>query len=106
MAGLRDANGQIVINEQEAEADIRKINQAKAKLAEARRMLNPSKLDDERMLGATRDALNEKLAKMNSDLDNWEHSCDSAAKYIRSVVDKYRRIDREYTQKARSMGGR
>ena len=106
MAGLRDANGQIVINEQEAESDIRKINQAKAKLVEARRMLNPSKLDDGRMLGATRNALNEKLAKMNRDLDTWEQNCDSAARYIRSVVDKYRRIDREYTQKARNIGGR
>ena len=28
MAGLRDSNGQIVINEQEAEEDIRRIKQA------------------------------------------------------------------------------
>ncbi|MBR1418041.1 MAG: hypothetical protein IJ576_03645 [Synergistaceae bacterium] len=105
MAGLMDSNGQIVINELEAEADIRKIIAAKQRLAEVRNMLNPSKLDDEHMLGSVRSALEEKLAKMNRDLDKYERSCDSVIKYIRSTIDKYKRIDREYKRKAQSLKG-
>ncbi len=105
MAGLMDANGQIVINEQEAEADIRKITQAKQKLAETRKMLDPSKLDDAHMQGVSRVALEEKLAKMNKDLDKYERNCDAVIRYIRSTIEKYKRIDREYKRKARSLGG-
>lgn len=105
-AGLRDANGQIVINEAEAEADIRKIEQAKARLLEARRLLDPKNIDAEQMLGETRDALEEKYAKINKDITNWEDKCSATIKYIRSVVENYKRIDREYTRKAQAIKGR
>ena len=99
MAGLRDANGQIVIDEREAQSDVRKINQAKAKLAEVRKMLDPSKLDDSRMLGETRNALSEIFTKVSKELSNWEEKCDIVTRYITAVVEKYKRIDKEYASK-------
>ena len=104
MAGLRNSNGQIVIDEREAMSDVRKINQAKAKLAEVREMLNPSRLDDSRMLGETRNALSGNLTKISKELSNWEEKCDVVAKYIMTVVEKYKRIDREYASKVASGG--
>ena len=98
MAGLRDSNGTIVIDEREAQADIRKIEQAKSKLAEIRKLLDPSKLDDERMLGETRDALAETFNKMSRE-------CSLVSKYIAQVVEKYKRIDREYAGKVGHSSG-
>ena len=43
MAGLRDSNGRIVIDEAEAEAEAKRILQAKAKLEEARSILDSLK---------------------------------------------------------------
>lgn len=105
MAGLRDSNGTIVIDEREAQADIRKIEQAKSKLAEIRKLLDPSKLDDERMLGETRDALAETFNKMSRELTNWEEKCSLVSKYIAQVVEKYKRIDREYAGKVGHSSG-
>ena len=106
MAGLRNSEGQIVIDKQEAENDIRKIEQAKAKLADVRKMLEPSKLDDAHMLGETRNALNESFTKMNRELKNWEEKCTLVVRTIRSVVAKYERIDREYARKQRELRGK
>ena len=100
MAGLRDSNGQIVINEQEAEEDIRRIKQAMSKLSEARQALNASQIDSSRMRGETRDALEEIFSKLNKDINEREENCDAIAKYIRNVVERYKRIDREYAAKA------
>ena len=99
MASLRNANGKSVIDEAEAEADAQKIEQAKAKLEEARQFLDPSKIDAERMRGETADGLQEVFSKLQRDIKTWEERCDTTAKYIRSVVKKYQRIDREYAQK-------
>lgn len=99
MASLRNANGKIVIDEAEAEADAKKIEQAKAKLEEARQLLDPSKIDPERMRGETANGLQEVFSKLSKDCKTWEERCDTTAKYIRSVVKKYQRIDREYAQK-------
>ena len=105
MAGLRDSNGTIVIDEREAQADILKINQAKTKLAEIRRLIDPARLDDERMLGETRDALSETFSKMSKELNNWEEKCTLVSKYITQVVEKYKRIDREYASKVGHSSG-
>jgi hypothetical protein len=103
MAGLRDSSGQIVIDEHEAAADVRNIDEARAKLAEARRMLDPSKLDDSRMLGMTRDALSALLEKACKDLDGREAKCDQTKDFINKTVAHYQRIDRELSA---SMRGR
>lgn len=99
MASLRNANGKIVIDEAEADADAKKIEQAKTKLEEARQFLDPSRIDAERMRGETADGLQEVFSKLQRDIKTWEERCDTTAKYIKSVVKKYQRIDREYAKK-------
>lgn len=99
MAKLRDSSGKIVIDELEAEAEARKIEHTRAKLEEARNLLDRSKLDSERMQGETLTALEDVYSKFYKDFNTWEERCTSTAKYIRNVVSKYRRIDREYAQK-------
>ncbi len=103
MSGLRDASGTIVIDEAEAESDIRKIELAKSKLNDAKQILNPANIDSERMFGAARDALEEQLLKISQDLSDWEDRCDSSVRYIRHVVAEYKRIDREFAAKARGL---
>ena len=103
MSGLRDASGSIVIDEAEAEEDIRRIQQARSKLEEAKQYLDPASLDSERMYGMTRDALEEQFIRMNKDLAEWEDFCDATVSYIRRVVAEYQRIDREYAAKAKEM---
>ncbi len=51
------------------------------------------------MRGETFDALSEAYAQLSGGLKTWGKSCDSTAKYIRSVVSKYQRLDREYAAK-------
>ena len=101
MSGLRDHNGNIVIDEHEANLDIKNINEARAKLAEARKLLDSNKLVDARMFGATRDAYGELLGKICKELSDRETRCDETAKFIRSVVETYKRIDREYSERMR-----
>ena len=101
--GLRDSSGTIVIDEAEAEADIRRVQTAREKLEEARQYLNPASIDGERMYGLTRDALEEQFTRMNKDLTEWEEFCDETVSYIRHVVAEYQRIDREYAAKAKEL---
>ena len=103
MSGLRDSSGTIVIDEAEAEEDIRRIQQAKERLDEAKQYLSPSSIDSDRMYGAVRDALEEKFTQMNKDLSEWENFCDETISYIRRVVEEYQRIDREYAAKAKEL---
>ena len=103
MSGLRDASGAIVIDEAEAEEDIRRVQQARASLEEAKQYIAPASIDSERMFGQTRDALEEQFTRMNKDLAEWEEFCDSTISYIRSVVAEYQRIDREYASKAKEL---
>ena len=98
MAGLRDSSGKIVIDEYEAALDIKNIEEAKNKLAEAKALLDPNKLADSRMLGATRDAFGELLGKICKELSDRETKCDDTKKFINSVVEKYQRIDRELSK--------
>ena len=100
MAGLRNADGQIVINEQEAEEDIRRLNQVISKLSDARQALNASRIDSSRMRGETRDALAEVFSKLNKEMNEREDNCRTTIKYIREVVNRYKKIDREYAAKA------
>ena len=103
MSGLRDASGTIVIDEAEAESDIRKIELAKSRLNDAKQILNPANIDSERMFGAARDALEEQLVKIGQDLSDWEDRCDASVRYIRHVVAEYKRIDREFAAKAKGL---
>lgn len=103
MSGLRDASGTIVIDEAEAEDDIRRVQQAREKLDEARQYLSPSSIDSERMYGSARDALEEKFTQMNKDLTEWEDFCEETISYIRHIVAEYQRIDREYAAKAKEL---
>ncbi len=103
MSGLRDASGTIVIDEAEAEEDIRRVQQARSKLEEAKQYINPANLDSERMYGMTRDALEEQFTRMSKDLAEWEDFCDATVSYIRSIVAEYQRIDKEFAAKAREM---
>ena len=101
MARLRNSSGQIVIDEGEARADIRNIEQARAKLEEARRLLDPNKLDDARMLGAARDALDGLFVRACKDLDSWIRQCDETKNFINATVEKYQKIDRELAASTR-----
>ncbi len=103
MSGLRDASGTIVIDEAEAEADIKKIELAKSKLNDAKQILNAANIDGERMYGAARDALEEQLVKIAQDLSDWENRCDDSVRYIRHVVAEYKRIDHEFAAKAKGL---
>ena len=103
MSGLRDASGTIVIDEAEAEEDVRRIQQARSKLDEAKQYLDPASIDSERMCGLTRDALEEQFAKINKDLSEWENFCEEITQYIRRIVAEYQRIDREYAAKAKEL---
>lgn len=103
MSGLRDSSGTIVIDEEEAEADIRRIENAKSKLEDVKQLLDPSKIDSERMRGLSRDALEEVFTKMTRNLTEWQSLCDGSVRYIRHVVSEYQRIDREYAAKAKGM---
>ena len=103
MSGLRDASGAIVIDEAEAEEDIRRVQIAREKLEEAKQYLDPASIDSERMFGQTRDALEEQFTRMNKDLNDWQEFCDATISYIRHVVAEYQRIDREYAAKAREL---
>ena len=103
MSGLRDSSGTIVIDEAEAEEDIRRVQQAREKLEEAKQYLAPSSIDSERVYGLTRDALEEQFTRMNKDLAEWEEFCESTIGYIRQVVAEYQRIDREYAAKAKEL---
>ncbi|GHS95049.1 hypothetical protein AGMMS50276_09290 [Synergistales bacterium] len=101
MAGLRDYDGKIVIDESEANKDINYINDARAKLEAAVRLLDPAKLDRTRMEGETRVALESQLTaaikKIRAQMDN----CASMSRYIKDVVAKYRQIDREMAERMR-----
>ena len=103
MSGLRDSSGTIVIDEAEAEEDIRRIQHAREKLEEAKQYLDPASLDSERMYGLTRDALEEQFTKMSKDLVDWQDFCDATVSYIRRVVAEYQRIDKEYAAKAKEL---
>ena len=103
MSGLRDSSGTIVIDEAEAEEDIRKIEIARSKLDEAKEILNPGNIDSDRMFGAAHDALEEQLTKIGQNLTEWEDLCGSTITYIRHVVAEYKRIDREFAAKAKEL---
>lgn len=104
MSGLRDADGTIVIDEAEAEEDVRRIELARSKLEDVKRYLDPRNIDISRMSGAARDALEEQLDKISRDLSSWQENCDASVKYIRYVVAEYKRIDHEYAEKAKELG--
>jgi hypothetical protein len=101
MAGLRDSSGKIVIDEHEAALDIRNIDEARTKLAEARRLLDSNKLSDSRMLGMTRDAFGTLLAKVCKELDGREAKCDATKDFIKKTVEKYQQLDRELSKHMR-----
>jgi hypothetical protein len=85
----------IVIDEQEANADIKNIECAMAKIAEARALLDAKKLSDANMLGSARTALDEILGKFCSDLKSLESECMDTNKTINQTVAKYKRVDKE-----------
>ena len=103
MSGLRDSSGTIVIDEAEAEEDIRKIEIARSKLNEAKEILNPGNIDGDRMFGAAHDALEEQLTRIGQDLLEWDGICEGSIKYIRHVVAEYQRMDREFAKKAKEL---
>ncbi|MBR0035856.1 MAG: hypothetical protein IJP54_09285 [Synergistaceae bacterium] len=103
MSGLRDASGTIVIDENEAEQDVLRVQHAREKLNEAKQYLDPQNINSERMCGLTRDALEEQFAMINKHLTEWEDFCEETVQYIRRVVAEYQRIDREYAAKAKEL---
>ena len=106
MAGLRNSNGQVVIDKNEALNEIRNIKQVKAKLVDTRKLLDPSRLDDAHMQGDTRNALSESLRKISGELKSGEDICNFVSTYIESTVAKYERIDREYARKLKESRGK
>ncbi|MDR0647895.1 MAG: hypothetical protein LBF92_00965 [Synergistaceae bacterium] len=93
MAELRDADGTIVINEIEAQADIKNVSDARAKLLEAMRLLNPAKLDESRMSGKAKDALADQLQRIYKNMENLGLNCEKTSTFIEQTVAKYRQID-------------
>jgi tRNA(Ser,Leu) C12 N-acetylase TAN1 len=95
----------IVIDEAEAAADIKNIKNAIAKLAEARALLNPGRLNDSLMLGSVRTALGGKLDEFNANyLKKFERECEETCDMINAAVRKYRRIDRELAGRVQGDG--
>ncbi|MDR1472245.1 MAG: hypothetical protein LBS75_06955 [Synergistaceae bacterium] len=90
-----EGSNRIVIDEAEAAADIRNIEDAARKLAEARALLAPDRINDSCMMGKTRGALNEKLGGIGTALKKFESWCAQECGMINMVVRKYQRIDRE-----------
>jgi hypothetical protein len=95
MSAYRDTSGKITIDEGEARSDVSKINSARSKLAQARDMLNPDKIDSLAIGGTMREALGGQLARVCKDLSKLETSCEDVGNFINSTVGKYQRIDRE-----------
>jgi hypothetical protein len=95
MALYRDFSGKITIDEGEAKSDIRKIEGARGKLARARDLLNPDKIDSSVLRGNAREALDAQLSKICDELKRLESSCIDAANLITRTVTKYQRIDIE-----------
>jgi hypothetical protein len=95
MAELRDTDGTIVIDELEARADIGNIRQAKAKIEEAMKLIDPSKLDDTRMSGKARNALGDQLERIHKNLAGLFSNCEDSNRLIEQTVAKYQRIDSE-----------
>jgi hypothetical protein len=95
MSVYKDASGKITIDEGEAKSDVNKINSARSKLAQARDILNPDKIGNLVIGGATREALDLQLAKVCKDLSSLETSCEDVGNFINSAVAKYQRIDRD-----------
>jgi predicted nucleic acid-binding Zn-ribbon protein len=95
MAGLRDHNGRIVIDEREAAADVRKIDEAITKITSVIKKLDPAKIDDRRFLGEARDGFDDFLDRIRKDLSDMKTKCEAAKKLINDAVAKYQRIDRE-----------
>jgi tRNA(Leu) C34 or U34 (ribose-2'-O)-methylase TrmL len=92
---FRDMDGTVVINEIEARSDIGNIRRAKAKLEEAMKLIDPAKLDDARMSGKAKDALEDQRRRIYKNLANLSSSCENSGQLIERAVAKYRRIDRE-----------
>ncbi len=103
MSGLRDTSGKIVIDEAEAESDVRSIQSARSKLEEAKRYLDPRNIDGSRIYGATRDALEEQLTRISYDMSQWQERCDASVKYIRHVVASYKQTDKDFAAKAKEL---
>jgi hypothetical protein len=95
MAGLRDYNGRIVIDEGEAAADVRKIDEAINKITSVYQTIDPAKIDDSRFMGAAREGFDDFLGRIRKDLSDMKTRCESAKKLINDAVAKYRRIDME-----------
>ena len=103
MSGLKDSNGKVVMDEAEAESDVRSIMSAQAKLQEAQRYLDPRNLDSGRMYGAAHDALEEQLTRISYEMSKWQDMCDASVKYIRKAVAKYKQTDKEFAAKAKEL---
>lgn len=101
MAGLRGYDGKIVIDENEANKDIKNIEQAVEKLERARELLSPSKIDDARMTGKMRYSLDSQLNKICSDLTVIERLCLKTNHFINKTVEKYKKIDEEVAKQIR-----
>jgi hypothetical protein len=95
MALYKDSRGTIMIDEGEARADIKKIERAQSKLAQARDLLNPDKIGGLVIGGTAREALDSQLARISKELTRLELSCGDTGNFINSTVAKYRRIDQE-----------
>lgn len=101
MAGLRGYDGKIVIDEREAREDMKKIDEAAAKLAKARELLDPGRIDANSMAGRLRAPLDEQLNKIRNDLNRMEAECKDTSGFIGKVVEKYKRIDAEVAKQIR-----
>jgi uncharacterized protein YukE len=101
MAGLRDADGTVVIDEQEAHEDMKNILAAMRKLQEAMELIDPAKLDDARMLGRARDALNGQFQRIHKKLTGLSENCEKTSQFIGQTIAKYRQIDRDIAKAAK-----
>ena len=96
MANLRDANGTIVINSAEAQADIKNLTRAMNTLSKAKENIKKekSKLDSS-WEGRAKNAFDRKYNEINKEIDAMIERINVSIKAIQDVVAHYERVDRE-----------
>jgi hypothetical protein len=94
MAGLRDSDGVIMIDDAEAEQDRQYIQEAINKLVEAVSLIPEGSIREDQMQGDAARALIGRLGSARKDLNNKCQDMGKTRVYIGEVVEHYRDIDR------------
>ena len=97
-----DESGRITIDEDAANADIRRINSAIACLQESVKALNSLIQEASAEKGRTSEAIVEKGIELRNQISGVKLSLIEAAETIRNTVNKYRAIDQKHKMQMES----